>query len=554
MFSGKDLSFLEEKLIAATAPPLFLDPVDGPEAVQALLQKLRDPLCCNDPPAPKTRKRTVAELAADEAIAAEEQRFMLIMDERLVPSSTTASAGNAATADGEAGAASFEPRFEQFKFIEEVRLAHQEKAQREAEQKLQAQLQQQALKARMEQQVRDTQQQTHQMKIREATQRQDHMRQVRSQQLHQQQMIHQQHPGNNQHGHPQPSNGVVPNAHQIAASQGQHSSPIIGNTTPFNTSSPSTGNIMMSQGSHSVPMNVTSSNQGAGSPPRPGSAISYAHPIVTAAMANQRSQQPPSRNGTPQMPTGTPRLQQSTPVISNVTPTPRMSHGSPPNTTMAATPVIGHGMMGTPHMNGPQMTPQQQQAQMQRQLQIAHHQQQIQQQQQGSPPNGPNLQQVAAMHAHQQAQHQRMKEDAYRQQMQLLQQHQMSAAQGGPSQLAPHTMGMPAHMQMAAQPQPHGEWSALYKRYGSEVYQTMLLQAQAKYGQEVPPQVLQNMQRQAADRARHMVRQKQAAVLNPQQQQYAMHRAQQQQQMAQMQNGGMMGPGMGGMNGMGGMQ
>ncbi|MCJ1475552.1 Transcription factor spt20 [Lambiella insularis] len=548
MFSGKDLAVLEEKLIAATAPPLFLDSVDSPKDVRTLLQKLHDPLCCNDPPAPKTRKRTVAELAADEAIAAEEQRFMLIMDERLVPSSTAASTTNAAGADGDAGAAAFEPRFERFKAIEEIRLAHQEKAQREAEQKVQLQLQQQALKARMEQQARENQQQTHQLKMREAARRQDQMRQIQNQQLHQQQLMHQQHPGSNQHSHP--PGGMMPNAHQIAATQGQHSSPIIGNTTPFNNSSPLVGNVMMSQGGHSVPMNVTSSNQGAGSPSRPGSAINHTHPSVTAAMVNRGSQQPPSRNGTPQMPNGTPRLQQSTPVISNVTPNSRMSHGSPPNSTMTATPVMGHSMMNTP---------QQHMLMQQRQAQLAHHQQQLQQQQQGSPQNTQNLQQVAALHAHQQAQ-QRMSEDAYRQRMQQIQQHQMSTAQGGPSQLAPNNMAMSSHMPIGGQ-QPGGQpvdWTDLYRRYGSEIYQTLLLRAQAKYGVQVPVQLLQNMQREASGQAKRMVqqKQKQSLPLTPQQQQqYALQRAQQ-QQMAQMQNGGMMGTGMGGMmgTGMGGMQ
>ena len=80
-------------------------------------------------PAPKTRKRTVAELAADEAIAAQEQAFMLIMDERHNVSGPAAKAG---TTDGEAGTATFEPRFETWQAIKNIRAEHKERAEREA--------------------------------------------------------------------------------------------------------------------------------------------------------------------------------------------------------------------------------------------------------------------------------------------------------------------------------------------------------------------------------------------------------------------------------------
>ena len=85
-------------------------------------------------PAPKTKKRTVAELAADEAIAAQEQAFMLIMDERHNVSGPAAKAG---TTDGEAGTATFEPRFETWQAIKKIRAEHKERAEREAEAKAQ---------------------------------------------------------------------------------------------------------------------------------------------------------------------------------------------------------------------------------------------------------------------------------------------------------------------------------------------------------------------------------------------------------------------------------
>ncbi|MCJ1434366.1 Transcription factor spt20 [Xylographa pallens] len=577
MFTGKDLAVLEEKLIAATAPPLFLDPVDSPEEVQELLHKLQDPLSSNNPPAPKSRKRTVAELAADEALAAEEQRFMLIMDERLVPTAATAGLGNAAATDDNAGAASFEPRFERFKAIEEIRHAHQEKAQREAEQKQQLQHQQQVMKQRMEQQQRENQQQNNHLKMQEAARRSQAMLQMQNQQLHQQQLIHQQHlpPGSNSHGHPQASNAMTQNAFQIAASQGQHSSPIVRNMTPMNVSSPLVGDAMMNRGGHSAPMNVTSSNQGAGSPPRPGSAAQHAHPSVAASMTGQRSQQPPSRNGTPQMSNGTPRLQQSTPVISNVTPTPRLSHGSPVNPIMAATPVLGQNNMAMPpHGNHTfPMTPQHQQMQhqmaVQRQAQLNHQHQQLQQ---GSPPNPQlamspqNLQQLAAHHA-MQAQQMRAKDDAYRQQLHAMQQHQMGASQAGATQMVPNNMALAQQMQMtpnvsqqpvAAQNQ---YWSNLYKRYGSEFYQSMLVKAQGQYGAQIPQQILLGMQKQAATRARAMIKQQQQTVImNPQQQQqFAMQQAaaqsqqQQHQQQQQAANRVLAQQGFHGMNGMNGI-
>ncbi|EEQ28538.1 conserved hypothetical protein, partial [Microsporum canis CBS 113480] len=105
-----ELPEVESKLILATAPPLYLDPVDSLEASQNLLKLLESPLHCHKPPSPKTRRRTVAELAADEALAAAEERFMLIMDERLEPAiSGAANAAKSAVADGDGGAVPFEP-------------------------------------------------------------------------------------------------------------------------------------------------------------------------------------------------------------------------------------------------------------------------------------------------------------------------------------------------------------------------------------------------------------------------------------------------------------
>jgi len=558
MFTGKDLAVLEEKIIAATAPPLFLEPVDSPQDVEKLLANLQDPLYSNTPPAPKTRKRTVAELAADEALAAEEQRFMLIMDERLVPSST--GAGAAVATDGEAGAASFEPRFERFKAIEEIKVAHQEKAQRE----LDAKQQNQANKARAEQQQREAAQA--QVAMRRDQQRRDQMRAMQTQQMHQNpQQMHQhgQVAAMNPHGHPQNPNAMIAAAHHIAVSQAHHSSPVVRNMTPNIGSSPLVGNTMMSHGGQGVTMKVTSSGQGAGSPPRPGSAVQHAHPTVTSALPNQRSQQPPSRNGTPQMPNGTPRLGQATPVMSNATPTPRLSQASPANPSMAVTPVMGPNIMAQPHMNGHQLTPHQHQQmilQQRAQAQFAH-----QQQMQGSPQNNQmsnhNLQQLATQQAHQHAQ------QAYRQQVQAMTQNQMSA------QIGPHGMGHPQqmhgmqphlqqHQQPQGGPQPSPE-QLQYKKYVQEFYRQILGQAQRHYNGNITQEVMQRIQREAGELAKNLMRsnartQQQAAGqgLTPQQM-YAMQQRHQRQvmqaQQMAMQNGGMTGGGMNNMNGMNGM-
>ncbi|KAK4933877.1 hypothetical protein LTR28_011152, partial [Elasticomyces elasticus] len=92
-----DMYAEENSYLVSSEPPLLLDPARTPEEAQRMLDSLRHPLHNHKPPAPKTRKRTTAELAADEAQAAEEERFMLVMDERLGP--------NAAAAPGTAGAA-----------------------------------------------------------------------------------------------------------------------------------------------------------------------------------------------------------------------------------------------------------------------------------------------------------------------------------------------------------------------------------------------------------------------------------------------------------------
>jgi transcription factor SPT20 len=583
MFNSKDLLVMEEKIVNATAPPLYLEPVNGPDEVELLLQKLQDPLHCAEPPAPKTRKRTVAELAADEALAAEEQRFMLIMDERLVPSSTGVGAGKAAATDGEAGAASFEPRFERFKAIEEIKATLKEKAEREAREKHAAQLQSQANKARLEQQQREVQHQQMNAKI-QAQRRNAEIRTLQAHQMqHQSQQMMQQQGSQgsmNQHAHPSNPNTVMAGAHQMAAAQAHHSSPVTRNMTPNSNSSPVVG-AMMSQGGQSMSMNRIPSNQTAGSPARPGSALQHAHPVNASVMNAQRSQQPQSGNGTPQMQNSTPRLGQATPVMANVTPTPRVSQASPNHPNTVVTPIMAQTMMATQRANGPQASLQQQQMLLHRQqqqaaqAQFAQQQQQqarYQQQMQGSSPNNPmsaqgsNLQQLATHQAHQAHQQQaaalREKEEQYRQQLQMQMANQMNQNHQPNGQLAPNGMNLQQqqqamHMSQQQQGYPHQgvpqqqqmrpEQVLFFRRICSEMYQRSLAQAKAQYGPNLPPQMTERLQQAALAKARETMKQQ-----GVQQQMYAFQQQQaqaQQQQMANMGNGGMMG-GMGGMGGM----
>jgi transcription factor SPT20 len=352
----QDLLECESKLTRALAPPLFLDPVQSLEAAQDLLKYLESPLHCAPPPSPKRRKRTVAELAADEALAAEEERFMLIMDERLEPATSGASGGpKSAAVDDTGGGAPFEPRFSRFKTLENIRMQHEEKAKREHEIKVK----QEMAKRQQQEQERERRRLLEQRQAEEHAKEEARRQHLAAQQAQAQLAAQQQ----NRHVMTQ-ANG---------ASQAPQSSPVVRNQTPLNASSPLVGSTMVTQAG--VPMSMTSSAQGAGSPPRPPSALQHGHPnMMSHPMAPSRSQQGQSRHGTPQMTQGTPAMSHATPIMRNVTPTQRMSHGSPSQSTMAPTPVMSQAMMNTPQMGGGMgLTPQQQQMILQRQQLLAQH-------------------------------------------------------------------------------------------------------------------------------------------------------------------------------------
>jgi transcription factor SPT20 len=463
----EDLPKFEATLIRAVAPPVYLDPVDSFESAQELLKLMESPLHCARPPSPKRRKRTVAELAADEALAAEEERFMLIMDERLEPATSGAAAGAKIAVDDTAGAVPFEPRFSRFKTIENIRMQHEEKAKREHEKKLQ---QEQAKRQQQAEAERERRRLLEQRQAEELA-KEERRQQLAAQQAQAQLAAQQQQ---------RLANGLA------QVSQGQMSSPVVRNQTPHATSSPVVGSGMGTQGG--VSMSMTASAQGAGSPPRPPSTMQHAHPgVMGHPMAPSRSQQSQSRNGTPQMTQGTPAMSHATPIMRNVTPTQRMAHGSPPNTTITQTPVMGNAMMGTPQMAGMgiQMTPQQQQ------LLLQQRQQAMMAQQQGLTP-----QQFAQLQAQQniqnhQHQQQLLNQQQQAQQNQMGQQHQLQQMQSHQAYQAQLIRNQMAQMQMAQHKQTQQQQGGMQmtpQQQQQQQQQMLIAAAQANANQGQVPQ------------------------------------------------------------------
>ena len=348
---SKDLLDYEARIVNSTAPPLFLDTLNSLDEAQNLLEFLKDPWHDEPPPSPKGRKRTIAELAADDALAKEQERFMLIMDERNIGSSATA---NATNADGPAAATLFQPRFEKFNALENIKSQHAENKRLEEERKAvqdhqrrNHQREEEARRVRAHEQ----QQQQHQQQQRMEETRRQQMAQLQMSQRHagMQAVVattgqQQQQPGTN---HINGISAVPPNMqnHMGHVSQAQRSSPVVRTSTPHANSSPLVGHV--SHPSQSVSMAPTSSNQGAaGSPPRPESGMQHGHPGV--AMTRGPSGQGPSRHGTPQISQGTPAMRHSTPVVRQVTPTSRMNNASPHVGMVAQTPHMSQGGM----MNG----------------------------------------------------------------------------------------------------------------------------------------------------------------------------------------------------------
>ena len=461
--SGNEVLDFESKIITANAAPLFLEPAKDLEESQQILEKLTDPLHKEPYPAPKSRKRTVAELAADEAQAASEQAFMLIMDERigLAMSANGAKAGSS----DEAGTASFQPSFERFNLIQQLKKDIEQRAREkqihDADAKRQKEkIEMERAKHAQEQQALRVQQmqQEQQMRIRQQARNQEMQKQAQQNQIaHAAAAQHQLALAQNNMHHAHP-NGMMVNG--MGVSQAQHSSPIVRNATPHSNPSPVVGNLQ--QGG--VPMGVTSSGQGgnASSPQRPPSAAQHSN-STTQVMARQQSRTQigqPSRTSTPLV-NPTPNVAHATPQMGHSTPTSRMQQGSPTNPAML--PMMPNQNMGNPQMNGmpngmptqiSQMNPQQQAhfIELQRWRQQQQQQQMLamQQQQQGHPQSNQGQMSPEQQRAtiQQMVNQRQQRQQAYQQQ---LAQHHAPGAHGHPGQLPNGTSPLPPQT-----PQPVG--------------------------------------------------------------------------------------------------
>ncbi|KAG5989102.1 hypothetical protein E4U52_005915, partial [Claviceps spartinae] len=177
-----DIHAAEAQILLATHPQLYLEPTYSVEETIALLDAFADPRHSEPPPQPKTRKRTVAEMAADEAAAAEQERYMLTLDERLGGTFSPAQGANGADAEAQPGAATFEPRFERFKLIEELRRTQAEKREEERIKQLEndrrLQLQRQEQLMQVQRQQAEAERQRREAALRENQMRQEQQRQA----------------------------------------------------------------------------------------------------------------------------------------------------------------------------------------------------------------------------------------------------------------------------------------------------------------------------------------------------------------------------------------
>ncbi|KAI1610105.1 transcription factor SPT20 [Exophiala viscosa] len=491
----KDFLEYEARVVNATAPPLYLDPVDSMAEAEALIDMLRDPQHDEPPPSPKSRKRTVAELAAEDAHAKGQERFMLIMDER---TSGGNGATNAGAVDGQAASALFQPRFEKFNALDNIKRDIAERKQREKDRQLQEDENRRGQQERLqEEEKRRMVQRAQEARVLRA--RQQEMQAAMAAQQQQQAQAAQRPPA-------QHVNGIPPNMQNQMMSAQQRGSPIIRQGTPQHAASSPVVSAVV-QGGH--PMAMTSSQQGHGSPPRPGSALQHAHP--SAPMVRINSGQAPSRNGTPQLGHGTPAASNATPIMRQGTPAQHITQASPHSNMTAPTPqMMPSGMMqGMPGQmpNGVQRQPNPQQlAEMQRrhamQQQAAAQQAAMQQQMMNGMNGTPQMAQ--AQMAHMQAQHHAQMDRQAALQRQAQQQAAMQQQQGTPGS---------QHMS----PNPS---SQSQKAYNQSVAEQMKAQMQS----------LQQSQTQGSPAPNQMTPQQQAAQLAHAQQQQRMMGAQAQAQ------------------------
>jgi transcription factor SPT20 len=383
----------ESEYYNAVCPKLHLEPTKSFAESIALMEAITHPNNKNEAPVRKTRKRTTAELQADEAEAAATQRFMLAGDEQQANMAATATGGD----EGAVRTANNTQNFSRLKTLATIKANHEEADRRKKEEdarvaqaKRQAQIEAEAQKRRdMETNRQQAENQERQQLL--LRQQQAQQQQLQQNQLQQNEALRAATQAQ------QMANATAAQMSQTPQSATQPQfSPVVQNGTPMAVAaSPRVGG----QATHAMggtPMVATASNHAIASPARPPSVVSQQH-----AMARSGSQQQHlSRTGTPQMIQGTPVMNAAMPNR-NMTPTPaRMSQGSPSMSMPDGTPM----MMHTPQPGGQNMTPaQHMQNQHMIQQQMLQRQQQMQQQPGASPGgNMGQLQQLAIQKAQQQ--------------------------------------------------------------------------------------------------------------------------------------------------------
>ncbi|KAJ4373253.1 hypothetical protein N0V83_003547 [Neocucurbitaria cava] len=519
----------EAELYNATCPKLYLEPTKSFGESLALMEALTHPNNQNPAPARKARKRTTAELAADEADAATLQRFMLAGDEQQATMAATASGND----EGAVRAAANSQTFSRFKTLATIKANHEEAERRKKEEDARiAQAKRQAQVEAEAQKRRDMETNRQQAELLERQQQQQQLMRQQAQQAQLQQNQTQQNEALRAATHAQQMSNAAAAAQMAqtpqSATQPQFS-PVVRQQTPMTAATASPH--VSGQASHPMggtPMVATASNHAIASPARPPSTVSH-HPMARTVSQQQNV----SRTGTPQMVQGTPVMNSVMPNR-NMTPTPsRMSQSSPSMAMQGQTPM----MVQTPQP-GQNMTPEaMQQLQTQQRMQQLRMQQQMQQSM--SPGNG-QLQQLAiqkaTMHIQQQGVPQGQNAQAYRQQLaqqylrQLTQQGQQQhqQAQQAMQNMSPQG-GIP---QGGMQPQGMNMANMTIQQMRQHYNQRKANLLQTYGGQNVPAQYIQQMQ------------QLELAIKTREQQ---AQQAQQQQMLQQQMNAGQM-PGQ--MNGM----
>ena len=476
----------EAEFLNATCPPLYLEPTKSFGQSLALMDAITHPNNKNPAPPRKTRKRTTAELAADEAEAQNMQRFMLAGDEYQSIMTATATGND----DNAVRAAANSQTFARFKTIANIRANHEEADRRKKEED--ARIAQAKRAAQMEAEIQRKREMENRQQA-ELAERQQQQQALR-QQAHQAQL--QQNQQQNEAARAaaaaqhQMSNAAAIQVTQTpqSATQSQFS-PTIRQQTPMAVSaaSPLVGG-QSAQHLGGTPMVPTASNQAINSPARPPSAVSNHQNMIRSVSQQQNL----SRTGTPHIVQGTPVMNASMPNR-NMTPTPsRMNQGSPSMAMQGQTPM----MVQTPQP-GQNMTPEQMQQMQQQRLQQQLRMQQMQQQ--GGSPGNPQqqMQQIAFQKAAQHIQTQGVppgqNPQAYRNHLAQQYFNQLKQQQQNQQQLALQNMSPQGGMQQNGMPPQGMAFANMNLQQMRQRYQQHKQSVMQNYGQNIPQQVMQQI-------------------------------------------------------------